>query len=1016
MEIRVLGGLAVRLEGQRLRLGTPKQQLVFAMLALHAGRLVTVDELVDELWPEDPPRSAVPNVRSYAANLRRTLESTPGRHAAVVREPGGYRLTVDEHRVDLLRLSAWWLSARELAEAGDLAKAGSLLTRLVEAWRGRLCAGLPLGPSLLAAREAVERERQSAVEFLADLQLRSGRADLAVRLLRDHASQQPIREPAQALLMRALIQIGDLSGALAVYQATREALAQHVGVLPGAELEQLRRHVVGTRRAIRQQRSSIRPEAGRAESPEHSARPPNYLPRIVPDFVGRRDIVERTLAEIESGDPATPVVRLIDGMAGCGKTTLAVHLAAQLAGRCPDGYLFIDLAGHSEKAPVPPAAALVTLLRQLGVPAGRIPDELPDRMELWRRELAVRRVVVVLDNAADSAQVDPLLPVTGGCVFFVTSRRRLLALTARPPVSLPVLSEPEALGLLTALVGEDRVNADIESAMELVRICGRLPLAVRLVGTRLAHRPAWSMSDMVRRLTSKPAFLPQLQDEARTMVEAFAESYEPLRGAAKQTFRLFGLVTVSHFDIGMISALTDVSLNEAVELVDELVDRHLVEEIADGRYRLHDLMRQYAFELSLQVDPEMSRRAAVERLLDHLVHSVVAVSAPIDDQRLVRRHLRLTTPLRPDLLSLRLSGDLDWLEEQRLNLSHLVRLAAQEGHETAAWRLARAAWRFFYTRGYFDDISATHREGLVAAQRSGDRHAVALMHNYLASAFVRTGVYQEALAHLHEVVAIRADLGDVEGMDRARVNLGVLYWLTGRLHESLEIIMSAIRAGVADTLQMLPNLGLTLKVLGRYEEALAVNRLHLFVARTRGDDFHVANALGHLGGVRYRLGESRQAERLLRAALALRDRKGNAFGRAEVLSDLAGAYRQLGRYDEAMRTHHAALEAAANAGERHVQAEARNELAMTLRALGRLAESAAVYREALDIATRIAHPYEQGRALSGLAGHMSTADPAEARRLWRRALAIFERMGVPERHEIRRRLAEDDMAGPERNG
>lgn len=1018
MEIRLLGGLAVSAGKEKCHLGTPKQQLVFAMLALRAGRLVTMNELVDELWPEDPPRSAVPNVRTYAANLRRVLGSTPGGHAIVVREVGGYRLRVDEDRVDLLRLSTWGLRARELAEAGDLSEAVPLLTRVVEAWQGRLCAGLPLGPSLLAARETVERERQSAVELLADLHLRSGRADLAVPLLRDHASQQPLREPAQALLMRALIQTGDLGGALAVYQATRDALAQHLGVLPGAELEQLWRQAVGTRRPVRQRAPSARSAATPAGSPEQSAPVPNYLPRIVPDFVGRREIVERMLADIRAGNQATPAVRLIDGMAGCGKTTLAVHLAARLADRCPDGHLFIDLRGHSEGAPVPPAAALVTLLRQLGVPAGRIPAELPERMELWRRELGLRRVVVILDNAADSAQIEPLLPLTGGSVFFVTSRRRLLSLTARPPVSLPVLSEPEALSLLTALVGAERVRADVESAMNLVRICGRLPLAVRLVGTRLAHRPAWSLSDMLRRLASKPAFLPQLQDEARTVIEAFAESYEPLSDPAKRVFRSFGLVAGSHFDTAMISALTDVSLDEAADLVDELVDRHLVEEIADSRYRLHDLMRQYAFELSLQTDPETSRRAAVEGLLDHLVHSVVAISAPIDDQRLVSQHLRLTSPLRPDLLCVRLPGDLDWLEEQRLNLNLLIRQAAQEGHEAAAWRLARVAWRFFYTRGYFDDISATHREGLAAARRSGDRHAVALMHNYLASACVRTGAYQEALAHLHEVVTIRADLGDVEGTNRARVNLGVVYWLTGRPQEALEITMSALRAGVLDTLPVLPNLGLTLRILGRYEEAMALNRLHLFIARTRRDDFHVANALGHLGGVRYRLGESAQAERLLRASLVLRDRTGNGFGRAEVLSDLGGTYRQLSRYDEALRSHHAALEAAANAGERHVQAEARNELALTLRAMGRLEEAAATYREALDIATRIAHPYEQGRALSGLAVHLAAADPAEARRMWRRALAIFERMGVPERHEIRRRLAEDDRAGSElsRNG
>nr|WP_275587209.1 tetratricopeptide repeat protein [Micromonospora terminaliae] len=999
-----MGGLAVRTEDGNVHLGTPKQQLVFAMLAVQVGRLVTVDGLVDELWPEDPPRSAVPNVRTYAANLRRSVEAATAGRVSVVREQGGYRLGVEPSRVDLVRVGTGWRRARELAEAGEPVDAAALLAETIEAWPEPLLAGLPLGPTLTARRAEVDRERQAAVELLGELRLRTDRPDLALPLLRAHASRYPLREPAQALLMRALIRTDDLAGAVAVYEAAHDALAEQLGVPPGPELERVHRAALGARRARR--RFAGGPVAAAASGGnEDAGRGPNWLPRVVPDFVGRRDVIERMLGDI-TADETGPVVRVIDGMAGCGKTTLAVHLAHRLADRLPGGQLFVDLGGHAEGAPVPPASALVTLLRQLGLPAGRIPGDLPDRIEMWRRELTLRRAVVVLDNAVDSAQVEPLLPVTGRAVVLVTSRRRLLALTERPPVSLPVLPEPEALALLTSLVGEERVAADPDGAAEMVRMCGGLPLAIRLAGTRLAHRPAWTMSDMVRRLAGKPAFLPRLKAEARTVVEAFAESYEPLDGAARGLFRSLGLVAAGHFDTAMVAALTDLPLDEAADLIDELVDRHLVEEIAEGRYRLHDLMRQYAYELSLQTDPEPVRKAAVAGLLDHLLHSVVVVSAPIEEKRLVDRNLRLTAPRRPDLLSARLPGDLEWLEEQRLNLNSLVRQAAREGHEAMAWRLARAAWRFFYMRSYFDDISATHGEGLVAARRTGDRHAVALMHNYLASACVRTGAYQEASAHLHEVVSIRAELGDVEGTDRARVNLGVVYWLTGRIQESLDVNEAAVRAGALDTLPVLPNLGLTLRFLGRHDESMAVHRLHLFVARVRGDLFHLSNALGHLGGVRYRIGQNAQAERLLRASLALRDRTGNGYARAETLSDLAGTYRQLGRLDEALRHHHAAIEAAANAGERHVQAEARNELAMTLRVAGRPEESVAMFHEALDIATRIAHPYEQGRALSGLAEHLADTDPEEARRYRRRALAIFERTGVPEQHEIRRLLAE----------
>ncbi|ODB75681.1 transcriptional regulator [Micromonospora chalcea] len=997
MEIQVVGGLAVRIGAAGLSLGTPKQQLVLALLVVRANQLVPMHDLVDELWPDDPPRSAIANVRTYAGNLRRSLDSYADDRLRIVREPGGYRLLADESLIDLYRLTARWRHARELMRAGAPAQAVPLLED-VGAAVAPLLAGLTLGPVLTARREAASQERRAALESLAEAHLILGRPESAASLLREEVSRQPLWERAQCLLMRALTAAGDAGGALAVYRAAREALTGELGVPPSEEMEQLRVAAALARRRV--PNSVTEAETIRKRSRTH-----DWLPRTVPDFVGRKEIVDRLLHDVRERSGGVPTIRLIDGMAGCGKTTLALHVASRLAERFPDGQLFVDLRGHTEDTRMTPTAALDILLRQMGVPAGRIPMELPDRLEMWRRELATRAAMVVLDNAADSRQVEPLLPTSGPAVVLVTSRRRLLALTERPPVSLAVLSEPEALQLLTTLVGDGRVTAEREAARRLVGICGCLPLAVRLAGTRLAHRPDWRISDLVDRLNDRSMILPGLRTEARSVIEAFAESYEPLDEACRRTFRSFGLVTGGHLDTAMVAALNDLPWREAADVLDELVDRNLVQETAAGRYRLHDLMRRYAAELAREEDERPARHAAVQNLLDHLLHSVVRASAQTEDSGVLALHLRLGEPRRADLLVGREHGDLDWLEDQRLNLIAFARQAAEEGHEPMAWRLARASWRFFYTRGYFDDISVTHSAGLAAARRCGDRHAVALMHNYLASACVRTGAFQDASTHLHEVVSILTGLGDAAGAQRARFNLGVVYWLTGRLQQSLEINRLTLRSNVLDTLPVLPNLGLTLRCLGRYDESMAVHRLHLFVARTRQDPFHMSNALGHLGGVRYRLGQNAQAERLLRASLALRDRTGSGFARAETISDLAGTYRQLGRYEEALRHHEAAIEAAAASGEQQVQAEARNELAVTLRAVGRGGEAAAVLEEALAIATRIAHPYEQARALSGLAEHLVDEQPVEARRYRQRALAIFERMGAPERHELRRQLA-----------
>jgi DNA-binding SARP family transcriptional activator len=962
-----------------------------------------MDEFVDELWPDGPPPSAIANVRSYAANLRRTFDAIERGRGLLVRDGSGYRLAATPLQTDIGRLGATRAAARSAARTGDAERAAELLTRALSGGRRTLLAGLPLGPGLSARRVRAEEEELADIELLAELRTRLGEPEAAVAALRELVSAHPLREQAHFLLVRALQQAGDAAGAISAYLAARRVLVDQLGIEPDRKFRALYATLLEASAPTASPSRTKR--ASPVETPEGGVtderRPISWLPRIGTDFVGRGQAVERLSREMSS----RPAVAVIDGMAGSGKTTLAVHLANRLAAVYPDGQLFVDLRGHGNAAPVSPAAALITLLRQLGVPASRIPAEMDARVELWRRELSLRRVVVVLDNAADTAQVEPLLPNAGAAAIFVTSRRRLLALTTRPPVSLPVLSEEESLELLVAMVGAARVAADIEGAKAMVRRCGYLPLAIRMAGARLAHRPTWSMSDMARRLDQKPASLPQLRAEDRTIVEAFAASYEPLAPPVRRVFRVIGLHPGDHLDTAMIAALADLPLTVAADLVDGLVDRHLLEEISEGSYRLHDLMRQYSFELGLQLDTEATRRTAMENLLDHLLHSVVKVSRPIEEPGLATAHLRAGLPRRAELLAVRRAGDLDWLEKQRLNLAALIRRAVRDGHDTPAWQLSRAAWRFFYLRGYFDDISATHQEGLTAARRSGDWAAVALMHNYLASAQVRTASYREALTNLDQVVSIRTLLGDHLGTDRARVNIGVVYWRIGRLHDALAIQLAMLRKRSMDPIAILPNIGLTLRSMGRYAEAASFHRMHLFLARTRQDLFHVAIALGHLGAVRYRRGEGVWAERLLRACLALRDRTGNGFAKAEALSDLAGTYRQLGRHEEALRNHRAAIESATNCGERHVEAEALNELARTLREMGRQAEAIENHRMALDLATRIGHPYEQGRALAGLAESMVATDPVRAHRYWQRALVLFEQVDVPEQHLVRRRLA-----------
>ncbi|RAO14710.1 Transcriptional regulatory protein MoaR1 [Micromonospora noduli] len=1021
VEIRVLGGLTVQLPARTLQLGTPKQQVVFAMLTAQCGRLVTVDDLVDELWVDRPPRSAVANVRTYAANLRRTFEAFPAGRGAIERQRNGYRLIVDPDEVDVFCFELERNAGREALTAGHLDGARELLERALARWRGPMLAGLPLGPVLTSRTITAEEERLLTAELLADIHLRSSRDDLAISLMREVVARHPLREPAYVLLMRALHERGDNAEALTVYDEIRTTLTTELGVGPGGNLEELRRSILTAMSRPGSGRAAVRvggPDRARSlaggagsAAPEHAARisPVDHLPRAVTDFVGRADVVSRLLAETRRVEERVPAVHIIDGMAGSGKTALAVHLARRLSDRYPDAALFIDLCGHGDKNRIEPAGALFTLLRQLGVPADRVPVEFDDRVELWRQELARRRAVVILDNAASSEQIMPLLPAEPTTVVLVTSRRRLSHPDAGPSRTLPVMSPQESVDLLRLSVGRDRAEAEPEAAAEVVRRCGYLPLAIRLAGARLAHRRGWRLADLAGQMADDAPVLRHLAQEESTVTGAFAASYEPLPSSTKRVFRFLGLYPGSRFSTPAIAALTGLTIAEARAALDDLVDSNLVEDLDSTRYRLHDLMRQYSIELCSRTDSANDRRRGLARLFDFTVEAVLKV-ADLLEPGVIRSQVTHIPTGQLELFEAIGEPTADWLEAERMDLVAMVLSASESGFHQHCWQLARALWRFCYIRGYFEDIILTHRHGLEAAEAAGDIDALALMNNYLASAYVRTGNKQAALHHLTRSVDLSRNSRDLLNPARYRANLAAVYWWSGHLSESVKLGFECLRdykvyGNIGGSI-LLPNLGLALSALGRYEEALRMHRLHLAWARTNSDDFHTLNALSHIGAVRLRMGDLPQAIRILLASLALRDRTGHRYAEAEVRNDLGIAYRGLGRLVEAQQEHELARKLSIGSGERHVEAAALNELGRTLLAQGRGGEAFEVHQEALRLATRIAHPHEQGRALAGLAEHFGRIDPAEARRHWERALAIFRRMGVPERFEAERRLAE----------
>jgi DNA-binding SARP family transcriptional activator/Tfp pilus assembly protein PilF len=1010
VQIQVLGGLAVRLGSQALPPGTPKQQTVLAVLACNAGRLVSVEQLVDELWFDDPPPSAIPNVRTYAANLRRGLEAMFPDREVLIRSRDGYRLGVECSDVDLCAFREDVTEARQLLGT-DEREAVRLVSRALARWRGPMLTGIALGPRLSAQVAAATEDRLLATELFAELQIRLDQHDEALPVLRELLTRHPLREPAHLLLMQALHLRGDSAGAVAAYTAARRTLRQQLNVEPGEELQRLYRRIA--RHDGRSRRADPAGAPGR-ETGDQEHRLLSYLPRTVPDFVGRADAVEYLVsATLRAEEHCT--VHLVDGMAGSGKTTLAVHVANRLAARFPEAQLFIDLKGHDPAEKLDSPAALTTLLRQLGTPAGRIPPDPGDRLDRWRRDLAGRRVIIVLDNAADAAQVRPLLPTAPGNLVIVTSRRRINGLDVEPPVSLSLLEPAEGVALLASTAGAERVAAEPEAAAAVVECCGRLPLAIRLAGLRLAHRPNWRVADLAKLLASWASRLDHLTSGDRSVAGAFAASYASLNEPAQRLFRLLSVHPGVEFDLLAASALSGRSTDDTADVLDTLQDSHLIEELTVGRYRMHDLIRQYAYDLSNRVDPANVRRVAFAELLDLMLHISFSVADNLEMSR-IRIHVSLCSPRRSDLVDLRNESAAKWLEAERSNMVVLVGKAHEWGYHQEAWQLARILWRFLYTGGCYDDIVLTNLQGLAAAEKIGNEGAMAVMHNYLASAYLRTGDYSGALAHVDKAVEICERRGDRVNLARLHANLGAVYWLLGEPEKAVAVALHRMRRGIVsevhETAAHLPNLGLALALLGRYDEALRVHRLHLYLGRQMGSQFHLLNALGHIGAVKCRMGQYDVAERALRAALVMRQRTGHRYAEPEVRNDLGVALRGLGRTGEAVLEHETARKMAVDAGEPHVEAAAINDLALTLAGSAETASLIELHREALRVATRIAHPYEQGRALTGLAEHMWIIDPAEARRHWTRALAIFRRMGVPERVDVARRLTESAAQEP----
>ncbi|WP_158894315.1 AfsR/SARP family transcriptional regulator [Amycolatopsis anabasis] len=950
MRFRVLGPLQVRDGADWSTIRAAQQRIVLAILLVEAGRVVSADRIVDEIWGDRPPRTALNTVQGYVARLRRLLGSNA--NTALVTEDRGYRLALEDGELDSAVFERLAESGRRAAREGRWEAASGDLGAALAFWRGPALADVPATAAVAAEATRLEQCRLSALEARLDAELQLGHHAETVDELHHLVDEYPLRERLRGALMLALYRCGRRAEALETYRRGRAVLVAELGLEPGPQLRSLERAILDDDAALSPHSGPVVVAGGTAV--------PAQLPADVAGFTGRQAQLDRLddllAAGAETG--AAVVISAIDGTAGVGKTALAVHWAHRLRDRFADGQLFVNLHGYAPAPPMRPIEALARFLRALGVPADQVPANLEEAAALYRSLLADRRVLVVLDNASHPDQIRPLLPGAPGCLVLVTSRSvlgGLIAYDGARSLQLDVLTTGEARALLERLLGAERVRAEPRAAAELAGLCAHLPLALRLAAAHLIVRPRMPIAGYAERLRGgdRLSALEIDGDEHSAVRATFGLSYRALPADARRLFRLLGSNPGPDFTVEAAAALAGAPAGDTGALLAQLTAGHLVDEHAPGRYRLHDLLRLYARERGAREDDAPERDGAVQRLYEWYLGTVDAAAAILYPQM---RRLTLSDTERrssPDLFDDHTEA-LAWLDTERPNLVAAVARAADRGPPVAA-QLADALRGYFWLRMYTVDWITVAETGLLLAEEAADRQAQTVALLSLADAHYRQGRFRQAVEFSRRALDIARRADWPRGQAAALGNLGNLQLGDGRLPEAVDYHRRALAlhqctgrlAGQANTLG---NLGIVHRQRGdlraaleHFTQALAINRK---LESRQGE----AVSLTNLGAVWHDLGRLDEAVAHFEQGLALHQEVGNRGGEAETHTGLAAVHCDTGRYTAALEQAHTALALARDAGDRAAETDATNLLGTVHRRLGHDADAVIRYRQARDLA------------------------------------------------------------------
>ncbi|UVS82274.1 Regulatory protein AfsR [Actinokineospora sp. UTMC 2448] len=973
MDFRILGQVEVFHNGKTGSVGGPKPKTLLALLAVNAGSTVPFDGVVDAIWGEDPPQQARAAVHTYVSTLRRGISALCG-DDVVLRAGGGYVLAVEPDQVDLRRFDLGCAAARAALADDRWDEATRGFADALGLWRGGALGGAQ-GWWAENERARLGELRLAAVEDQADAWLGAGRGGGLVPELTAAVAEHPFRERLRGQLVLALHQAGRQADALAEYQQSCSLLREELGLEPGPAL----RAAVAQVLQAEPEPAQTQTQAGRPDDGPPVFRP-RQLPYQVADFTGRAAETAMLSARL-TGSDATRRLCAIFGKPGAGKSSLAVHVAHRVRDEFPDGQLYAALRGV-QAVPADPGEVLATFLRAFGVDVAAIPADLDERAQLYRTIVADRRLLVVLDDAADERQIRPLLPGGGSCGVLVTSRERLGALDGAVHLGLRLLDDAEAIELLERVVGAERVRVEQEPAREIVRLCGNLPLALRIAGARLAARPHWPLNRLVERLRIQRGILAELTVGDLEVRGSVALSYNGLDGRERAALRGLGLVDVAGFGAWLLAPLIDCPVGEAEELVERLADAQLLD-VSNGagpaRFKIHDLIRAFARERGEVEESREATSAALTRVAESLLAVVEAAGgSPVDD------------PYLDDDFVAQLLADYDgWFEREQAGLVRVVERVSEMELTGIATRLASALCASrFSVRNLFSQWWRTHSAALAAARRAGDRAGEARLLAGLGWLRYEQDRFDESVTYYEQAIASYAAIDDRGSEARTRLALStvlreqgelarardLLDLVDGDLLEPGDIARAAHELGRVLTEQgdlgaaqlaceralagyrelgdrtgeavVLRSIGMVHRAAGRLNSAARVSTRALELLRMTGERLLVAYARQAIAKIRIRQGLGDAVREDLLACLATCNEMQDGFGQALMLRTLGELELAAGRLAEAHHFLNHALQWWEALSLPVWRARTLRDLAQVLAGMGQAAEADAAWAEA----------------------------------------------------------------------